>query len=593
MRINMNIEKLGVVFENFKRDNNRAILVDGPWGCGKTYQILQFLKNDSSRKSRKKNKIVYVSLFGKTTIDEIHTDIYSKLHPLKNGAKKALRLIPKVAPLLGRVGNMISNMEFALNTDEAKINSIGKNIEKASQKIENIANDINAVNDSRSKVKIIKNRTIVIFDDLERIDHNEISFTDILGYVNDLFLQNIKVIVVCNSKEIQDKKFVSFKEKVFDREYKITATKDEIINSYFGDDSKFLKEYIIKEFDNNLRIALRVSNFYREVIKQLTIYNEKYYEKISNETIMYYCAVVIVGCNSQRYLETQANSDVKNHLLFISFDDENINTIALSIYYHLKNDDTSNRIFEKLILGLLECYYYNTYDMLASIFAETLKCEDPFIEEPFCLSDDEKRELFTKQFEKIKGDCEINNRSISNILNRMCQYESLSCINNREDEIINNLIEKCVETEIHFLLDYPFEGCQRFADFRKKFTVAYEQNEIKKMINNLNDLYANKNYAKLYDWLGELARRAVFSKNNTLDKEILAVIKANNFFIEDLFATIAPSQWEVAHKICELALRYGFYEDIIAYIKSIDYKNDKSAMERYDYLIEKKLNCEK
>ncbi|MBO7273313.1 MAG: AAA family ATPase, partial [Clostridia bacterium] len=231
----MNVENLGMVFENFKTDSNRAILLDGPWGVGKTYQILQFLKKDPSINDKEKNRIIYVSLFGKTTIDEIHTDIYSKLYPLKNGAKRAIQVIPKVAPLFGTVGNIISNMEFALNTDENKFNALGKNIEKVSQKVEIIANDINSASDSKSKVRKSKNRTIVVFDDLERIDPQKMSFGDILGYINNLFLQNIKVIVICNSKEIKDEHFISFKEKVFDREYKISATNDQIISSYFGD----------------------------------------------------------------------------------------------------------------------------------------------------------------------------------------------------------------------------------------------------------------------------------------------------------------------------------------------------------------------
>ena len=349
----MNVENLGMVFENFKTDSNRAILLDGPWGVGKTYQILQFLKKDPSINDKEKNRIIYVSLFGKTTIDEIHTDIYSKLYPLKNGAKRAIQVIPKVAPLFGTVGNIISNMEFALNTDENKFNALGKNIEKVSQKVEIIANDINSASDSKSKVRKSKNRTIVVFDDLERIDPQKMSFGDILGYINNLFLQNIKVIVICNSKEIKDEHFISFKEKVFDREYKISATNDQIISSYFGDNSIFLKDYIIKEFDNNLRIALRVSGFYKEVIKQLIIYNENYYEKISNETILYYCALVVAGCNSQRYTSPKGEESNKLPLIFAHSDDENIQSIAYNIYNYLKKDNTENRIFDSLIVGLL------------------------------------------------------------------------------------------------------------------------------------------------------------------------------------------------------------------------------------------------
>ena len=38
----MNVENLSAVFENFKRDNNRAILVDGPWGVEKHIRFCSF-----------------------------------------------------------------------------------------------------------------------------------------------------------------------------------------------------------------------------------------------------------------------------------------------------------------------------------------------------------------------------------------------------------------------------------------------------------------------------------------------------------------------------------------------------------------------
>ena len=52
------------------------------------------------------------------------------------------------------------------------------------------------------------------------------------------------------------------------------------------------------------------------------------------------------------------------------------------------------------------------------------------------------------------------------------------------------------------------------------------------------------------------------------------------------------SQWAVAHKICELAMRYGFAEDVSAYIKSIDYRADMSATDRYEFLLKNKLFSE-
>ena len=586
----MNVENLCKVFENFKEDKNRAILVDGPWGVGKTYQILQFLKKDSSNK-KNESKIIYVTLFGKTTIDEIHTDIYSKLHPIKNEAKKVVQIIPKVAPLFGTVGNIVSNMEFALNTNEQKNDSIGKNIEKAVQDIKNLADNINTAGNNETTLKKAKNKTIVIFDDLERVDSKKMPFGDILGYINNLFLQNIKVIVICNSKEIEDKDFSSFKEKVFDREYRISSTNSQIISSYFGDYSRFLKDYITEEFDNNLRIALRVSNFYKEVIKELSTYNDKCFEKISNETILFYCALVVNGCNSRKYIEAQNEPDAKKHLLFVSSDDENIQKIAQSICDYLENQNISTYILDSLIIGLLEGYYYNTYDRLAPMFADIKNQEDPFMQDPFCLSDDEKIELFTKQYEKICTDSTIRNRRINNIIDAMCKYERFSDINNREDVIIENVLEKCEEKEIHYLIDLPFGGCERYLSFSKKLKATYDSKQISTMANNLNDSHRNGKYSELYDLLCEIERRSLFALNSNLPEDVLNVIKSNKFFIENLFATIDIPQWEVAHKICDVAVRFCFAEDVVAYIKSIDYKADISAKERYEYLLNNKLNC--
>lgn len=584
----MNVENLCEVFENFKNDNNRAILVDGPWGVGKTYQILQFLKRDSSDK-KNENKLIYVTLFGKTTIDEIHTDIYSKLHPVQDLAKQVVQIIPKVAPLFGTVGSIVSNLEFALNTNEQKNDSIGENIEKAVQGVQSLADNINSVSNNEKTIKKTKNKTIVILDDLERIDSEKMPYGDLLGYINNLFLQNIKVIVVCNSKEINGNDFTSFKEKVIDREYKISATNPQIIVSYFDEYSFILKDYIIEEFDNNLRIALRVSNFYKEVMKQLSAYNKKYYEKISNEVILFYCALVVTGCNSKKYTDAQNKPDAKKHLLFTLSDDENIQSIAQSICNYLVNKQPSAHILDSLIFGLLEGYYYNTYDRLASIFVDVKKLNDPFLEESFCLSDDEKEKLFTRQFERIKDAPTISSRRITNVIDAMCRYEKFSDIDNREDVIIENLLEKGEEKEIHYLMELPFGGCKRYLSFSKKMKSKYDSKQISTMVNNLNDSYRNGKYTEVYDFLGEIERMSLFAVNNNLHNDILNAIKSNNFFIENLFDTIEMSQWEVAHKICEVAVRFGFTEDVAAYIKSLDYEDDNSAKERYDFLLTKKL----
>lgn len=82
----MNIVKINEVLENFiMNKETKSILIDGPWGCGKTYQINEFMKKFINNKT---NKIYYLSLFGLESIDEIHTTLYYQLHPNKKTFKK-------------------------------------------------------------------------------------------------------------------------------------------------------------------------------------------------------------------------------------------------------------------------------------------------------------------------------------------------------------------------------------------------------------------------------------------------------------------------------------------------------------------------
>ena len=49
------------------------------------------------------------------------------MHPIKKNAKKIIEVIPKVAPLVGTVGDIISNLEFALkdsDTEESQKDTI-------------------------------------------------------------------------------------------------------------------------------------------------------------------------------------------------------------------------------------------------------------------------------------------------------------------------------------------------------------------------------------------------------------------------------------------------------------------------------------
>lgn len=611
----MNIQNLKEVFQKFSSDNNRAILIDGPWGIGKTYNILQFLKD--AKKTKSKQKIAYVSLFGKSSIDEVHTEIYSRLHPVKHNSKKIVQVIPKVAPLLNVVGDVVENLEFSLKESSTETTTESSTAQKSISTAVEFAKKVSSFDDSTPKKhhKKTKIQNIIVLDDFERLDFEKVTFTDVLGYVNSLFLQNFKVVVVCNSNEIHDKetdKFTSFKEKVFDREYIITATNDEIINSYFTNEVKPIKEYISDEFDNNLRIAQRVSNFYSEALNIIKKYDNNYADKATNESIFYACTLVVVACNTikytkekQEYQENQKNQNnndntgLSEKFWLASLDiDNSLRETIFDIKIHLKNKGIEESNYE-LITGLLLLYFFNDESKLQQMFSkQNEKEQNPLLESAFYLSDTEKVDLFNRQFDCIINQNEFKMGRMFDVVKSMCKYDKFSQIDERENEIILNLLQKCDEKDLYRISDLGFpdeRDNKRFEQFRNKFRDENKKKHIATMCLELRNLHIEKKFSNLLDKLIAISRESIYSNRefgkHILDKDILDTIIECNFFIDDLFGTITDPQWGVAHRICDLSIEYDFSDKIIEYIKNLDFASDQSAKERYTILLSYKFKC--
>ena len=97
----------------------------------------------------------------------------------------------------------------------------------------------------------------------------------------------------------------------------------------------------------------------------------------------------------------------------------------------------------------------------------------------------------------------------------------------------------------------------------------------------------------MIDRLNSISRNTIYSKavegKRFLIDDIFNTIKGCNFFIDDLFGSISYPQWDVAHQMCELSNDYNFSDEVIDFINSMNFEDDKSAKERYDFLIQNKL----
>ena len=164
---------------------NYAVMIDGEWGCGKTYFIRENLqdkleKHEKEREEKdrenKARRVVYVSLYGVKSLEEVSKQMLMESYLAKTG--KAKGILKKSAEAAGTMLPII----FDIIKPAVGVEMDSENISKA-------IGGFLSVKDS-----------ILIFDDLERCD---CPVNEVLGYINTFVEHDgMKVIIVANQKEI-------------------------------------------------------------------------------------------------------------------------------------------------------------------------------------------------------------------------------------------------------------------------------------------------------------------------------------------------------------------------------------------------------
>lgn len=211
-----------------------VISLNGSWGSGKTY----FWINDISSSIPKS---IYISLFGKNSVDDIKKEIVLKTYRyLKLG--NYLTKLPKIEVL----GNSIDLSSMASLISEKDFNDI-----------------------------------TICFDDLERISEN-FSLSEFLGYISELKEQKkCKVLIINNIdsfKELDERKnnnedlknekiFSKFSEKIIDYNFYYESTIEDNLDIFNDNFEPFRKSKIIGFFEDvkdenkkfNIRLLYKLS----------------------------------------------------------------------------------------------------------------------------------------------------------------------------------------------------------------------------------------------------------------------------------------------------------------------------------------------
>lgn len=161
-----------------------AILIDGEWGCGKTFYIKNTLIDEINKYEKDKEqprKVKYISLYGCKTVQDIQESLVWSL------AEEA-----------------VSKIKEEIESEKKKtVSKIASNVLLSSRKIGNaVLKKFVPEADTYSIVAdwLVMNSFILIFDDFERC---QCAINEVFGFINGLVEhEGTKVIIVANEKEI-------------------------------------------------------------------------------------------------------------------------------------------------------------------------------------------------------------------------------------------------------------------------------------------------------------------------------------------------------------------------------------------------------
>ena len=248
-------------------DPQYAVLLDGKWGCGKTFFIKSWLDTFQTENEDELTPM-YVSLFGVQTVKQINDTINGLLFPFMNS---------KVYKIGKTITKMVASAALRFNVDYDGDKKSDGTVDFKLDPLMDLLND---------KKEELKGRRILIFDDLERAN---IGVKELYGYINRFVEHNrFKVIVVCNSTEITDKEiFNRFREKIIGRTFEIHSDIDAAINSFANEipTSYFVQQHIseVKEAFkltgySNLRVLRQCIRDFNQIFQGIHIDNGNPYQ---------------------------------------------------------------------------------------------------------------------------------------------------------------------------------------------------------------------------------------------------------------------------------------------------------------------------
>lgn len=246
-------------------EDQKALLIRGAWGVGKSYAVKDFLKSYNFSALGGVIAQSYVSLFGKQSLTDIQRNIFSCASQV--GEDKIIRQkIGFAAQKLINLEKYIAASKFqrALRWLRSKLGLVQL------PWIGGLGSMFNQGNYD------LVNSFLVTFDDLERRSE-AVSLKGVLGLVDDLAVhRNCKVIVICNDDALDEDEqqlLSTYKEKIFDIDLSFIRSPQDISKIGLPSNERYsaVSEGILTKLGvSNIRVAKKYAYFVRQFWEEIS-----------------------------------------------------------------------------------------------------------------------------------------------------------------------------------------------------------------------------------------------------------------------------------------------------------------------------------
>ncbi|UXX78386.1 KAP family NTPase [Reichenbachiella carrageenanivorans] len=380
----MNTEHIIEVFSEYL-DNKKtqyALLINGKWGCGKTY----FWKNQLSRvATTKKLNPIYISLNGISSISDLESLLFIRLIPVIGKEEK--NWFSNSVKVIGNVLNQTS--KIFLKTD---LNDLLKGVSLDSLDFSNY---------------------IICFDDLERC---QIPVKETLGYINN-FVEHkkLKSIFLADEPNIDKSQqgYASIKEKIIGRTINFETNIEDALPHLFEryrESHEEFHTFLLSKQNRFVELAfvydlqnLRIIDFYLDLLKGL-YGNIKDIEEDYMDEIIFFSLIITIEFKEGK-LTSSDNKDFKK----LDNIDEYRQSLSLSKNKEISKEEPKEYVqhfYEKYISGSVNSYFFysSIYSYILSGFLDQIVLKEEIKDrypDQIPIEIEEFRALITYKFREL------------------------------------------------------------------------------------------------------------------------------------------------------------------------------------------------